>query len=93
MKHFKTDDQVRKEFQARFMSKHTGTQKIILEKPLIGKTFHSCGAIKLYADLGLGQFLTKLTHVCFPELVSEFYGNYHVENYKFIRLLVGLIFS
>lgn len=80
MKRFKIDDQVRKEFRARFVSKHIGTRKIILGKPPAGKTFYSCGVVKLFPDLGFGQFITELQHVCYPELVRELYANYHVEH-------------
>ena len=52
-----------------------GSRKIILGKPLSGKTFFKCGVVKLFSELGFESFLVDLPKVCYPSLVREFYEN------------------
>ena len=44
-------------------------------KPRSGKTFFTCGIVKLFEDLGFQSFLVDLPKTCYPALVREFYAN------------------
>lgn len=50
-------------------------RKVIMGKPLSGKTFYSCGIVKLFEDLGFQSFLVDMPKNCYPALVREFYAN------------------
>nr|XP_017217278.1 PREDICTED: uncharacterized protein LOC108194852 [Daucus carota subsp. sativus] len=50
-------------------------RKVILGKPISGKTFFTCGIVKLFEDLGFHSFLVDLPKICYPDLVREFYAN------------------
>nr|XP_017225158.1 PREDICTED: uncharacterized protein LOC108201377 [Daucus carota subsp. sativus] len=50
-------------------------RKVILDKPISGKAFSTCGIVKLFEDLGFQSFLLDLPKTCYPALVREFYAN------------------
>lgn len=76
----KVDFDVHQEFNAWFASKDVATSKLLFGKPIAGKAFELCGAIKLFFDLGFRDFIVAIPKSCYPTLVREFYAHLHVNS-------------
>lgn len=67
--------------EKRFETIDLTNRSILPGKPIVGKYFQQCGALKLFQDLGLESFLIDLPKVYYSDLVREFYGNLHEDKF------------
>lgn len=80
LKRIEVDFDVRQDSRARFKSKGVATRKILVGKPIAGKTFELCGVVKLFSELGFRDFLLSLPKNCYHSLVRELYARLHVNS-------------